>query len=300
MQIWNDATWVAQRVPTVKGGAVLKKISCTSSTNCIAVGTLFEKNHQGLIEQWNGSAWTILKTPQGQGNLASVSCTSGGCVAVGDAPNSSSSPVPLAEVWNGTVWTATIAPSPSGSVQSQFLSVSCTSIKACVAVGVWYDNNGNASPLAESWNGKTWTIGAPVGPVGGTLGLTGVSCSSAVDCVAVGYTINRLNSPSAYAESWNGEAWTAQKLPTPNGGAEIYDVTCSSSSNCVAVGGRGNGTLAEGWNGEAWTVEKTASPSGSAGSGYFDGVTCSSSACTAVGYYTNSAGNALTLAETTG
>src|ERR1700722_12241798 len=154
------------------------------------------------------------------------------------------------------------------------------------------------SPPGESWNGKTWTIGAPVGPKNGSLGLTGVSCPSANNCVAVGYTINRLNSPSAFAESWNGQAWSPEKLPTPPGGAEVYDVSCSSSDACVAVGGRGNGTLAEGWNGEEWTVEKTANPTGSQGSGYLDGVACSASACTAVGYYTDTTGNAFTLVET--
>jgi hypothetical protein len=299
-EIWDGTEWETQRVPTVNGGGVLKKVSCISATDCIAVGTLFEKNHQGLIERWNGKTWEILNTPKGQGDLASVSCASGGCVAVGDAPNSSSSPVPLAETWSGTVWHSTIAPSPSGSVQAQFLSVSCMSFKACIAVGVWYDNDGNPSPLAESWNGKTWKIGAPVGPRDGSLGLTGVACTSATSCVAVGYTINRLDSPSAFAESWNGRVWAAEKLPTPSGGAQVYDVTCSSDDACVAVGGRGNGTLAEGWNGHEWTVEKTANPSGSAGSGYLDGVACSRSACTAVGYYTNTAGNALTLVESDG
>jgi hypothetical protein len=299
-EIWNGTEWETQHVPTVTGGGVLKKVSCISATDCIAVGTLFEKNHQGLIEQWNGSTWTILNTPKGQGDLASVSCVSAGCMAVGDAPDSSNSPVPLSETWNGTVWKSTIAPTPSGSAQSQFLAVSCTSLKACVAVGVWYDNNGNPSPLAESWNGKIWTIGAPVGPKNGSLGLTGVSCPSATACVAVGYTINRLDSPSAFAESWNGQVWSTEKLLTPPGGAEVYDVTCSSSDACVAVGGRGNGTLAEGWNGEEWTVEKTADPVGSQGSGYLDGVYCSASACTAVGYYTDTALNAYTLVESDG
>ncbi|MFZ0666945.1 MAG: hypothetical protein WAM97_14430 [Acidimicrobiales bacterium] len=299
-EIWNGSEWITQHVPTVNGGGVLKKVSCVSATDCIAVGVYGLKNHQGMIEQWNGKTWEILKTPKGQGELASVSCVSGGCMAVGDAPNSSETPIPLAETWDGTTWTPTIAPSPAGSVQAQFLSVSCTSFKSCVAVGVSYDNNGNPSALAESWNGKTWTIGAPVGPPDGSLGLTGVSCPSATDCVAVGYTINRLDSPSAFAESWNGQVWTAEKLPTPSGGAQVYDVACSSADACVAVGGRGNGTLAEGWNGTVWTVEKTANPPGSSGSGYLDGVTCAPSSCTAVGYYTNTAGNALTLVEADG
>ena len=132
------------------------------------------------------------------------------------------------------------------------------------------------------------------------LGLTGVSCSSTTNCVAVGYSINRLDSPSAFAESWNGKVWSAENLPTPPGGAEVYDVGCSSSDACVAVGGRSDGTLAEGWNGNAWTVEKTANPTGSQSSGYLDGVSCSPSACTAVGYYTDTAGNALTLVESDG
>jgi hypothetical protein len=51
------------------------------------------------------------------------------------------------------------------------------------------------------------------------------------------------------------------------------------------------------WNGTSWTVQTTPNPKG-ATSGYMKAVSCSSAtACTAVGYYVNSSGVFVTLAE---
>jgi hypothetical protein len=56
-------------------------------------------------------------------------------------------------------------------------------------------------------------------------------------------------------------------------------------------------TLAERWNGTSWANQTTPNPSGALVSA-FNGMSCTSaSACTAAGYYTNSAGTYLTLAE---
>jgi hypothetical protein len=73
-------------------------------------------------------------------------------------------------------------------------------------------------------------------------------------------------------------------------------VSCAIATACSAVGQSG-GTLAEAWNGTTWTIQPTANPP-AATSSRLNSVSCAtSSACTAVGYYTNSAGNDLTLAE---
>jgi hypothetical protein len=98
-------------------------------------------------------------------------------------------------------------------------------------------------------------------------------------------------------------AWSV--APTPNlddSTGVISAVSCPSASACTAVGYYDNGAgtpvaLAEGWNGTAWAIQSAPDPDGAQGS-YLDGVSCSSaSACTAVGYYVNSAGATVTLAE---
>jgi hypothetical protein len=56
-------------------------------------------------------------------------------------------------------------------------------------------------------------------------------------------------------------------------------------------------TLAERWNGSSWAVRATPNPAGATQS-FLNAVSCiSATACTAVGIYTDSGGNNLTLAE---
>jgi hypothetical protein len=66
--------------------------------------------------------------------------------------------------------------------------------------------------------------------------LRSVSCVSASECVAVGYT----DTGSAYETLvmvWNGTVWSI--VASPNAGTvfdALYSVSCVSVSECVAVG----------------------------------------------------------------
>jgi hypothetical protein len=79
-------------------------------------------------------------------------------------------------------------------------------------------------------------------------------------------------------------------------------VSCASSKSCVAVGSYGkaeSGTfaLAESWNGKTWTASKPSTPA-RALAGALQGVSCvSPTRCTAVGWYVQSGGGSLGLAE---
>jgi hypothetical protein len=82
-----------QPEPTDFFGAILSGVSCTSRTTCIAVGVNKSeslsglKTHAGtLIEQWNGTRWSIIGSPNPTrlGTLYGASCTTPTtCVAVG-------------------------------------------------------------------------------------------------------------------------------------------------------------------------------------------------------------------------
>jgi hypothetical protein len=79
-------------------------------------------------------------------------------------------------------------------------------------------------------------------------------------------------------------------------------VSCTSTTACTAVGYFFNSanhlvTMAEHWNGTNWTIQPTPNPAGATGSQLYS-VSCTSiTACTAVGYFMNSVGTHLTLAE---
>ena len=295
---WNGSSWKFTPAPAGNGGGGLFDVTCITTTDCIAVGAP-NTEEDGLAEQWNGKTWVVLQTPSGEGELESVSCTSASaCVAVGTALEETG-PVPLAESWNGTEWKVMkLAPVGSGSIETELLSVSCGSAESCVTVGVALSEEEVGSPVIESWNGTKWSTENSAAGSPANLGLTGVSCTSAARCMVTGYSFDRLGSPEAYSEISNGTTWKTENIPSPGGGAVLYDLECSSSNACVTVGGGAKGALAEGWNGKIWTVEKAVNPPGSGTSTYLEGVDCTTStACTAVGDYTNKSGLELTLAE---
>jgi hypothetical protein len=109
---------------------------------------------------------------------------------VGDFVNASNKAVPLAERWNGTSWTAQSAAVPSGSI-SEFSSVSCSTTQfstGCNAVG-FVTKNGIGLPLAENWNGSSWSVKPTQSPDPNVSRSTfsSVSCSSLITCMGVGF-----------------------------------------------------------------------------------------------------------------
>jgi hypothetical protein len=100
--------------------------------------------------------------------------------------------------------------------------------------------------------------------------------------------------------------WSIQSTPNPSEATHsgLRGDSCTSSSACMAVGQYATGlfggnpqALAEAWNGTSWALQSVPNPTGATKS-ILGGVSCTSStACTAVGWYTNSAGTTVTLAE---
>jgi hypothetical protein len=297
--------WATVGSPNRGSGDGLQAVSCTSSINCMAVGSYatglgFDRT---LVESWNGSTWTIASSRnQGTGEnvLDGVSCTSATrCVAVGWYISASNGLQTLAERWNGSAWSITASPNMSAGVGAldRLNAVSCTSASSCVAVGDYWNATGGYQTLVESWNGGTWTIVASPDQ-GNTYNLLdGVSCTSSTSCVAVGWYLP--NAAQTLIESWNGSAWTVVASPNQGTGSELSAVSCTSSTRCVAVGWyywNATQTLVESWNGSTWTV--TASPNQGAVSEFSDVSCTSSTRCVAVGdYYIGSSPNH-TLVET--
>ena len=90
----------------------------------------------------------------------------------------------------GAGWS--VVPSPNPQVPQGSLSgVSCTSASACTAVGDYTNTTGTRVTLAERWNGTSWTIQSTPNPTGAKgSSLSGVSCTSASACTAVGYDVD--------------------------------------------------------------------------------------------------------------
>lgn len=116
---WTGSRWANVHAidPAPGDLAELDSVSCVSATDCWAVGNSGPTSNSSvstLAEQWNGSTWAIVSTPNPAtfSTLDSVSCTSAShCVAVGgDATTATGSVRPLVEVWNGSTWAQQTAP----------------------------------------------------------------------------------------------------------------------------------------------------------------------------------------------
>lgn len=202
-------------------------------------------------------------------------------------------------------WAIQRTPNPTGATSSELEGVSCASAPACTAVGFYRRDGGKVVGLAERWNGKRWTIEPTPNPTGATSSsLTGVSCTAARGCTAVGSYENAIGKHAALAERWSGKKWTIEPAPNPAGVAWsfLYGVSCTSARMCTAVGYYRRGavkivTLVERWNGKKWTIDGTPNPARAVESLLY-GVSCSAaSACTTVGSYENGTGRSLALAE---
>jgi hypothetical protein len=303
---WNGTKWSLLPNPSPAGTSEssLDDVSCITASMCTAVG--FIGLGRTLAEQWNGTRWTIQPTPTPAGFFESilqgVSCTSAtACIAVGVSFANVSTP-PLAERWNGTRWILQSVPSPPGATFSELQQVSCTSAKACIAVGDYGDSAGTYFTLAERWDGTRWTILPTANRATAAWSfLFGISCTSMTSCVATGHSTDSAGNLATLAEHWNGTRWAIEPTPdrTGVGMNSLYGVSCSSATACIAVGFFGDtgnySTLAERWNGTRWAIQPTPAPG--VESDLVDVSCTSASACTAVHAHSTDGSTFFTLAE---
>src|SRR5215468_878468 len=285
--------WTRQRLRRVAAPAVARRAAAclAAAAATILIGA------SAAPASAPARGWSITPSPNPRvptGQLFWVSCPAvHSCMAVGTYVKASGIGVNLAEQWNGTSWRILPIPNPSGMAVSGLFGVACVSSSACMAVGASTTTAGAARTLAERWDGTRWTIQPTPNPSQGGGGLSGVSCTSAAACTAVGGS-----NAGALAERWNGTTWRIQPTPNPaQGGGFLTSVACTSAPACTAVGVSNAGTLAEGWNGTRWTLQRTPTPAG-AQFAFLNTVACTSPlACTAAGAYINSSGVFHTLAE---
>ncbi len=308
---WNGTTWSAEATPNPSGAlySILSGVACTSTGPCTAVGYSFNKKsvEVTLADAWNGTTWSVQATPNVSGAqdsvLLGVACTAASaCTAVGLSIKVTGAETALAEAWNGNAWSVEKLPKVPGARSSGLTAVACTSANRCTAVGESTNSSDVVAALAEVWNGTSWTVEATPDPSGALDSvLTGVSCTSAGACTAVGSYTDGSNLSDTLAETWNGTSWSIQTTPNPSGAQDSYlsGVSCTAG-DCTAVGNYtdgsgGDDTLAETWNGSSWSIQTTPNPSGAQDSS-LSGVSCTAGACTAVGN-SDGSGALATLAE---
>jgi hypothetical protein len=207
-------------VPSPGVSSGLESVTCGSASDCWAVGSYTARTTQrNEALHWDGSSWSKIPTPDfGYG---------------------------------------------SGH-HSSLAAVACTSAGNCWAVGS-YDNGTTQRNEALHWNGSNWSKVATPDPGiagSGAHGLNGVSCVSRANCWAAGIHISDRGIGRNAVLHWNGAAWSAVTTPQPGenvagDGRQLSAVTCTSASDCWAVGGYVGDSGSERdqalrWNGAQW------------------------------------------------
>ena len=306
----NTNKWSAQMTPAAPK-TLLGAVSCATPTFCMARAV----NTPTVIEQWNGTRWKVVAVPLPHNafepSLLGLSCTSPTfCIAVGAYAKTSGRV--LVERWDGKSWS--VIPSPRlpgrspdgpGAWIAVMDAVSCTSTTNCVAVGRtyadYYVGGADLTLAAERWNGVRWSIVPMPTPAHSAAQVTSMSCTSASNCMAVGYATPDLaySNTSTFAEQWNGTRWSI--VASPNTDArdnKLLGLSCVDAKSCMAVGIADytdvnnqifvTKTLTQRWDGTRWAIVASPNPTptsvGTFNESSLSSVSCTSpTACLAVG-----------------
>jgi hypothetical protein len=261
----NGTTWTASTAPppsdasTTEPAIYLNSVSCSSATACVAVGRYLDTDSgfAPYVASLSGTTWTwepasVPTDPQNQslrigGDLNSVSCVSGGCIAVGDSQPPGDDADALIEEPGASSWTGIQAPLPANAepeedsqteVFDEFYSVSCTTGTSCTAVGEYTIDTVDGIMtvgLGDTLSGSDWTA-SQLPPTADEGYDTAVSCVAS-DCTGTGdYLTSTSHIQTEVSGAWDDDI-TAPQPTTPANGAQLKAVDCATSTSCVLVGG---------------------------------------------------------------
>ena len=248
--------------------AELSSAAFVSAGQSWAAGSLSSALHPNrtLIERFNGSAWSVVSSPnQGSGNnsLNGVSMIPGSGWAVGYAQGGPYQP--LALHWTGSQWS--VVPTGSFSSDALFTGVDTLADGSAWAVGFQLTAGGTRRTLIEHTSGAALT---PVtSPNDGTVAtdntLMSVSGTQATGLWAVGYRMSSTGLKPLvlrYDTTKPSPTWVsvsgAGGVPSPGRVETVLTaVNVRTASDAWAVGyyldGSAERPLALHWNGSTWS-----------------------------------------------
>lgn len=247
------------------GESTLTSVRASSASEAWAVGSsCCRPNNFGratLTEHWNGSAWSIVASPDTRFNdellNAVIDVAPGNAWAVGEVKQSGyRSGTPLILHWNGASWqTVAIPAGTTGKLHAANFS----SASDLWAVGD--DNHGHALVLHST--GGPWTR-VPVPDLASPMNLRGVRSISPTDVWAVG----GVGTAETLTLHWNGATWTRAGSDNPDPFSNVLNGVGGGLKGLWAVGQKarsktstgappGTRTLAMHWSGSRWDAVPT-------------------------------------------
>jgi hypothetical protein len=272
---WNGSSWSISPTPNGPNevnwllGADARASNDVWAVGYSATNPPFQSQSVTLIEHWNGSAWSLVPSPNptpplsGGGpvsnELFGVAAVSANDVwAVGRSFDYGAGQT-LVVHWNGTAWS--VVPAPHPGEYSWLRSVSAVSANDVWAVGTRY-RNGSQVTLVLHWNGTAWSVVPSPNDGPFTQELFRVRAVSANDVWAVGYHLAVFGFNQVYQTTilhWNGTAWSVVPSPDVNQLSNyLWSVDGTSATDAWAVGFFDTGsdlqTMTQHWDGTAWTI----------------------------------------------
>jgi hypothetical protein len=278
---WNGSVWSVVPVPQPTGQqATLDAVVDLGPDDTWAVGTSFSggagttPGGSTLIEQWNGTSWTIVPSPNAVPVVNGNSNTLDAIAATGPDDiwaagwylnNDADLLTMLVEHWNGTSWSLVSSPIVQDAIVSSLTAVNADDVWAVGSFG----DDGN---MSAHWNGKKWVLVATpdvtsAGDDAQNL-LTAVSSDGPHDVWASGYVfnVNDENLAEPVVLHRNGSAWSLTIIPNiGTEGSRLRGIDVVSATDVWAVGQeqRDNGsilTLTEQYDGAAWKIVSSPDP----------------------------------------
>ena len=276
---WDGSSWTVVHAPDVaasvrpgESGDMLLGVAAISSHDVWAVGTASHTESsngdtfdidQTLAEHWDGSRWSVVRTPDDTPDdaLTAVSARSSSDVWAVGVVNHGTDPLhsaltPLVEHWDGSHWSVVHVPMPRS--ESSFSAVHAIAADDVWAVGVITPNNDAGDvptqTFTEHWDGTGWSV---VNAPDVSIGQLGHGADDSLDAVsATGgddvWAVGAASPKGTLTEHWDGTAWTI--VPSAHSGFQGYlsDVAAVSRSDVWAAGSE-----IEHWDGHQWTQTAT-------------------------------------------
>ena len=221
----SPSTWVAATIPSGLGD--LYAVSCSSPTDCVAVGQATGGQGAAIETTNGGQSWSSDTVPSGAPPLVAVSCwAAGDCVATGGTTSAGDIYVETAGSFAGP------KTEPSGDTEVDV--VSCPSAGYCAALA-YNTTTGLFDDILTSMNGgSTWSRTASQVTVSGRpVTLDAVQCQSASVCFASGPPA----SSSSPAILWTTNGWSSYSGARPGvSGDVLSSVDCPTATFCLASG----------------------------------------------------------------
>lgn len=240
---WDGTTWNVVSSPNGNGNDAsnnsLLGVSVVSANDVWAVGNYTDPsfNYLTLIEHWNGTAWSIVLSPNPStynNVLNAISVRSANDIwAVGVYAHTTPSGTTgdtLIIHWNGSVWSVVSSPNVTGS--NELYAVSAASTNNVWAVGEYYDStNSKYQTLTEHWDGTAWSIVPSPNTPTGTNWLLGVATVSSNEVWAVGFGNDQGSSRQTLIERYIASCATPTITTTP----PPITTTPTATPSCVPV-----------------------------------------------------------------